>query len=181
MVLPWKTKKTERAISKNPFHQKFYFREKSIVALLLISASLSIFFSAAILYILIDGAILFFQEVSIIDFLTGLKWIPAADAYGVLILVLNTLIIAGVALLIGAPLGIAAAIYLSEFASERVRSIVKPIIELLAGIPSIVFAFFALMFISPFFVDVFGASYFNAISAIIVIGIMIMPIIIKEQ
>ena len=177
----WNRKKSKGAVQKNPFHQRFNFSEKTIVILLFIAASLAIFFSAAILYTLIDGAIPFFQKVSIIDFLTGLTWIPteSVQLFGVLPLVINTLIIAGVALLIGAPLGVAASIYLSEFASDRVRSIVKPIIELLAGIPSIVFAFFALMFISPYFVDNFGASYFNAISAIIVIAIMIMPIIIS--
>ncbi len=181
MAYPWKRRKIKETIQKNPFHQKFNLSEKTIVTLLFIAASLAIFFSAAILYTLIDGAVPFFKEVSIIEFLTGLSWIPTESVrlFGVLPLVINTLIIAGVGLLIGAPLGVAAAIYLSEFASERVRSIVKPIIEILAGIPSIVFAFFALMFISPFFVDNFGASYFNAISAIIVIAIMIMPIIIS--
>jgi len=177
----WNKKKSKGAIQKNPFRLKFNFREKTIVLLLFVAAILAIFFSAAILYTLIDGAIPFFQKVSIINFLTGLEWIPteSVQLFGVLPLIIDTLIIAGVALLIGAPLGVAAAIYLSEFASPRVRSVVKPVIELLAGIPSIVFAFFALMFISPFFVKNFGASYFNAISAIIVIAIMIMPIIIS--
>jgi len=179
MAYIWKRKKSKVAVKKNPFHLKFNFREKTIVALLFLSASIALFFSAAILYTLIDGALPFFHEVNIIDFIFNLTWIPALKEFGVLILVIDTLIIAGVALLIGAPLGVAAAIYLSEFASERARSIVKPVIELLAGIPSIVFAFFALMFISPFFVDTFGASYFNAISAIIVIGIMIIPIVIS--
>jgi len=178
MVHLWKRNKPKGSIQKNPFHLKFNFPEKTIVTLLFISASIAIFFSAAILYTLIDGAIPFFEEINIFDFLFSFTWIPALEKFGVLILVLDTLIIAGFALLIGAPLGVAAAIYLSEFASERARSIVKPIIELLAGIPSIVFGFFALMFISPFFVQM-GASYFNAISAIIVIGIMIMPIIIS--
>ena len=181
MAYLWNNKKFKGAIQKNPFHLKFNYREKTIVLLLFVAASLAIFFSAAILYTLIDGAIPFFEKVSIIDFLTGLVWIPteSVQLFGVLPLIIDTLIIAGVGLLIGAPLGVAAAIYLSEFASPRVRSVVKPVIELLAGIPSIVFAFFALMFISPFFVDNFGAGYFNAISAIIVIAIMIMPIIIS--
>ena len=172
--------KNKKSIShKNPFHLKFNFKEKSIVSLLFISATLAIFFSVAIIYILLEGAIPFFAEVNVIDFLTGWIWVPGIGEYGVLILVGATLIIAGLALLIGAPLGIAAAIYLSEFASERTRSIIKPIIELLAGIPSIVFAFFALRTISPFLVENFGASYFNGLAAIIVIAIMIMPIIIS--
>ena len=175
----WKNKKSKFTNQKNPFRLKFNLKEKSIVTLLFISATLAIFFSIAIIYILLEGAIPFFGEVNIIDFLSGIVWVPGKDQFGVLILVGATLIIAGLALLIGAPLGIAAAIYLSEFASQRTRSIVKPIIELLAGIPSIVFAFFALRTISPFLVEYFGASYFNGLSAIIVIAIMVMPIIIS--
>jgi len=181
MVWHKKKNKSDKKKSENPFHLKFNLREKTIVLLLFITASLAILFSAAIIYTLLDGAIPFFKEISIIDFLTGTKWLPtgSVQAFGVLPLVANTLIIAGSALLIGTPLGVAAAIYLSEFASDRLRVIVKPIIELLAGIPSIVFAFFALMFIRPIFVDNFDAGYFNAISAIIVVAIMIMPIIIS--
>ena len=163
------------------FHLKFNFREKTIVLLLFLSASVAIFFSAAIIYTLIDGSIEFFSEVSIIEFLTGTEWVPTDNVgkFGVFRLLSGTILIAGGAVAIGAPLGVAAAIYLSEFAGNRLRSIVKPIIEILAGIPSIVYGFFALMFISPIFRDVFGASYFNALSAIIVIAIMIMPIIIS--
>ena len=181
MIRLKKKNKSDKKKTENPFRLKFNFKEKTIVLLLFLAASLAIFFSAAILYTLIDGAIPFFEKISIIDFLTGTKWLPTSSvqAFGVLPLVANTLIIAGGALLIGAPLGVAAAIYLSEFASDRLRAIVKPIIELLAGIPSIVFAFFALMFIRPIFVDNFDAGYFNAISAIIVVAIMLMPIIIS--
>jgi phosphate ABC transporter permease subunit PstA/phosphate ABC transporter permease protein PstC len=181
MIRLKKKNKSDKKKSENPFRLKFNFKEKTIVLLLFIAASLAIFFSAAILYTLFDGAIPFFEEISLIDFLTGTKWLPTASvqAFGVLPLVANTLIIAGGALLIGAPLGVAAAIYLSEFASDKLRAILKPIIELLAGIPSIVFAFFALMFIRPIFVDNFDAGYFNAISAIIVVAIMLMPIIIS--
>jgi len=181
MLKFWRKIKNNRTNEGHPFRLKFNLREKSIVFLLFITASLAIFFSAAIIYTLLDGAIPFFSEINIIDFLTGTTWLPTESirAFGVLPLIADTFIIAGGGLLIGAPLGIAAAIYLSEFASPRVRSIVKPIIELLAGIPSIVFGFFALMFVSPFFVDTFGATYFNGISAMIVIAIMIMPIVIS--
>ena len=174
MIRLKKKNKSDKKKTEKPFRLKFNFKEKTIVLLLFLAASLAIFFSAAILYTLIDGAIPFFEKISIIDFLTGTKWLPtgSVQAFGVLPLVANTLIIAGGALLIGAPLGVAAAIYLSEFASDRLRAIVKPIIELLAGIPSIVFAFFALMFIRPIFVDNFDAGYFNAISAIIVVAII---------
>ena len=179
MKISWKKILKKRTNEGHPFHLKFNFREKSIVFLLFISASIAIFFSAAIIYTLLDGAIPFFSEVPIIEFLTGTVWLPTRESFGVIPLVIDTLIIAGGALLIGAPLGIAAAIYLSEFASVRARSMVKPVIEILAGIPSIVFGFFALMFVSPFFVEYFGASYFNGISAMIVISIMIIPIVIS--
>jgi len=173
--------KSNRANEGNPFRLKFNFREKTIVTILFISASLAIFFSAAIIYTLLDGSLEFFTNVNIIDFLIGTQWTPHGQnpLFGILPLLSGTFLIAGGALLIGAPLGIAAALYLSEFASRRLRSFVKPIIEILAGIPSIVFAFFALMFISPFFQSNFGADYFNASSAIIVISIMVMPIIIS--
>jgi phosphate ABC transporter permease subunit PstA/phosphate ABC transporter permease protein PstC len=177
----WKKNKHNKTNEEHPFYLKFNFREKSIVLLLFIAASIAIFFSAAIIYTLLEGAVPFFSEISIIDFLTGMTWIPteSVKAFGVLLLVIDTFIIAGGALLIGAPLGIAAAIYLSEFASPRIRSFIKPIIELLAGVPSIVFGFFALLIISPFFVNTFGANYFNGISAIIVISVMIIPIVIS--
>ncbi len=170
-------KKTDEG---NPFRLKFNFRENLIVLLLFISATIAIFFSAAILYTLWDGAYPFFAEYPLFDFLFGTLWIPFGQnpVYGVLPLVAGTLVIAFGALLIGVPLGVAAAIYLSEFASPRVRNIVKPIIELLAGIPSIVFGLFALLFISPILQENFGYGFFNAGSAIIVIGIMIMPIVI---
>ena len=177
----WGGEKSNKTYEGNPFRLKFNLQEKTIVFLLFLAASIAIFFSAAIIYTLLEGAVPFFSEISIIDFLIGTLWLPTESvrAFGVLPLVADTFIIAGGALLIGAPLGVAAAIYLSEFASPRIRSIVKPIIELLAGIPSIVFGFFALMFVSPFFVDVFGATYFNGISAMIVISIMIIPIVIS--
>ncbi|KYK21085.1 hypothetical protein AYK24_09595 [Thermoplasmatales archaeon SG8-52-4] len=174
-------KKPKLANEGNPFSLKFNFKEKLIVVLLFLSASIAIFFSAAIIYTLFDGSFDFFSEVNIIEFLTGTIWVPTEifRAFGVLPLLSGTVLIAGGALLISIPLGVSAALFLSEFASMRLRSIVKPIIEILAGIPSIVYGFFALMFISPIFRDNFGASYFNAISAIFAVAIMIMPIIIS--
>ena len=144
-----KNLKPNGASEGNPFRLKFNFREKSIVTILFISASLAIFFSAAIIHTLLDGSLEFFSSISIIDFLFGTKWVPHGrdPFFGILPLLSGTFLVAGGALIIGAPLGIAAALYLSEFAGKRLRSFVKPIIEILAGIPSIVFAFFALMFI----------------------------------
>jgi phosphate transport system permease protein len=177
----WKDDKSQLADEENPFRLRFNIRENLIVALLFLSASIAIFFSAAIIYTLAEGSFDFFLEVNIWEFLTGSVWVPTeiARKFGVLPLLSGTVLIAGGSLIIAAPLGVAAALFLSEFAGERLRSFVKPIIEVLAGIPSIVFGFFALMFISPIFRDFFGADYFNAASAIIAISIMIMPIIIS--
>ena len=174
-------KKPKLADEGNPFSLKFNFKENLIVILLFISASIAIFFSAAIIYTLFSGSYDFFSKVNLIEFLTGTIWVPTEifRAFGVLPLLTGTILIAGGALLISIPLGVSAALFLSEFATVRLRSFVKPIIEILAGIPSIVYGFFALMFISPIFRDYFGASYFNAASAIIAVAIMIMPIIIS--
>jgi phosphate ABC transporter permease subunit PstA/phosphate ABC transporter permease protein PstC len=179
----WKINISKKANDKNPFRIKFNLHEKLIVLLLFASASAAVVISAAIIYTLAEGSFSFFTDplVNIFEFLTGDHWVPSGKnpSFGILPLLSGTVLIAGGALLIGAPLGIAAAIFLSEFAGYRLRSIVKPIIEILAGIPSIVYGFFALMFISPIFRDFFGASYFNAASAIIVIAIMILPIVIS--
>ena len=134
-----------------------------------------------IIYSLLDGSAAFFGEVSLVEFLTGTKWVPSEHngKFGVLPLFSGTLLIAGGAILIAGPIGIGGAIYLSEFAPSRLRKVFKPVIEVLAGIPSIVYGFFALMVISPYLRDWFGANYFNAGSAIIVVSVMILPIIIS--
>jgi phosphate ABC transporter permease protein PstC/phosphate ABC transporter permease subunit PstA len=157
--------------------------EKAIVTLLFLAASAAIAFSLAIIYTLMDGSFSFFSNptVDLWEFFTGKQWIPTAGNphFGILPLLAGTLLIAGGAILIATPLGVSAAIFLSEFAGERIRSFAKPIIEILAGIPSIVYGFFALMFISPLMQEYFGANYFNAASAIIVVAIMILPIVIS--
>ena len=165
------------------FERRIRWKENSIVALLFASASVAILFSLAIIYTLADGSFSFFTNplVNIWDFFTGKQWIPTSTNphFGILPLLAGTLLVAGGAIFIATPLGISASIFLSEFAGLRFRSIAKPIIELLAGIPSIVYGFFAFMFISPIFREYFGASYFNAASAIIVVAVMILPIIIS--
>lgn len=178
-----KNKLSKSANEKNPFFLKFNFKEKSILALLFASASIAIVISAAIIYTLLEGSFSFFIDprVNILQFIFGTRWVPNGTnpSFGILPLLSGTALIAGGALLIGAPIGIGSALFLSEFAGKRVRSIAKPIIEVLAGIPSIVYGFFALLVISPVIRDVFGASYFNAASAIIVMSIMILPIIVS--
>ena len=172
-----------RVDEDNPFKSHFNLTEKTITFLLFCSASTAIIISAAIIYTLLEGSLSFFNNplVNILEFLTGSKWVPSGSnpIFGILPLLSGTILIAGGALIIATPLGISAALFLSEFTSVKLRSIIKPIIEILAGIPSIVYGFFALMFISTFFRDNFDASYFNAISAIIVIAVMILPIVIS--
>ena len=175
--------KISQTADENPFRIKFNLREKLIVLLLFASASVAIVISAAIIYTLAEGSVSFFTDpvVNIFDFLFGTQWVPSGinPSFGIIPLLSGTILIAGGALIIGAPLGVAAAIFLSEFAGSKLRAITKPIIEVLAGIPSIVYGFFALMFISPILRDYLDASYFNAASAIIVIAIMLLPIVIS--
>ena len=183
MIKPWKSKSFQKENGENPFKIKFSLKENLILVFLFCSASVAIAVSIAIIYTLAEGSISFFTDplVNILEFITGSRWVPSGNnpSFGMLPLLSGTLLIAGGAILIGAPLGIAAALFLSEFASDRLRSIIKPIIEVLAGIPSIVYGFFALLIISPILRDTFGASYFNAASAIIVIAIMLLPIVIS--
>ncbi|MFO7619092.1 MAG: phosphate ABC transporter permease PstA [Thermoplasmata archaeon] len=150
---------------------------------LFLAASLAIVISAMIIYTLVNGSLDFFSNpaVDIIYFFTGTAWVPngSEPKFGLLALISGTVMIAGGTLLVSGPLGVGSAIYLSEFASPRIRSIAKPIMELLAGIPSIVYGFFALLVISPIIQEYFGASYFNAASAILVMAIMVLPIIIS--
>lgn len=168
---------------KNQFKKKRRLGEKTITALLFLAASFAVVVSAAIIYTLLQGSVNFFADplVNPIEFFTGDRWVPSGGnpRFGILPLLAGTTLIAGGALLIGTPLGVGAALYLSEFAGMRVRALAKPVIELLAGIPSIVYGFFALLYISPIIRDFFGASYFNALSAIIVLAIMILPIVVS--
>lgn len=176
-------KYSKKKDESNPFHVKFNLTEKTISTLLFSAASIAIVVSIAIIYTLLEGSFSFFTspQVDILQFFFGTKWVPNGQtpSFGILPLLSGTLLIAGGTILIGAPIGIGAAIYLSEFASDKVRSAIKPVIEILAGIPSIVYGFFALMFISPIFREYFGADYFNAISAIIVMSVMVLPIILS--
>ncbi|MCU0799174.1 MAG: phosphate ABC transporter permease PstA [Candidatus Thermoplasmatota archaeon] len=167
----------------DPFQKRFRPGEDLVVWFLLAMASLAIVVSATIIYTLVDGSYDFFTDsrVNIFDFFTGSDWMPNGmdPKFGILPLVQGTILIAGGALLIGGPLGIAAAVYLSEFAHRRVRMVAKPVLEILAGIPSIVYGFFALLVISPFLREYFDADYFNAAAAIIVMAVMVLPIIVS--
>ena len=156
------------------------FRERLIEFGLLCSGLIAIFITLAIVYVLVSEAIPFIQYVSIIDFLTDTVWTPnySIKHYGILPLISGTLTTIGIALIVAVPLGTITAIYLSEFASHKVREIIKPILELLVGVPTVVFGYFALMLVTPMLQKIYpDLTTFNMLGPGIVMGIMIVPYI----
>lgn len=156
--------------------------EALIRGFLLICGALSIVTTVGIVLVLGRESMLFFQspEVSLIGFLTGTHWQPAIHQFGIWPLATSTLITSFFALIVSLPLGLSAAIYLSEYASSRARGILKPVLEVLAGIPTVVYGYFALTFMTPLLRAVFGSDtvqIYNMASAGIVMGIMILPLI----
>lgn len=155
-------------------------KEKIIEVILFLAAFSSVATTIAILYILINESALFFRQVPLLDFLTGTKWTPmfTNPKYGILPLLSGTLVSSIVALLVAIPLGTIAAIYLSEFANARVREILKPALELLAAIPTVVYGYFALLYVTPWLQTIFSdLPGFNILSAGLVMGLMILPFI----
>lgn len=154
--------------------------ERFVVALLFLAGAISVAVTVGILWELGTEALLFFREVSIVEFFTTSVWQPQAGSFGIWALILGTLLITVIALLTAIPIGLAAAIYLAEYASPRVRGIVKPVLEILVGIPTVVFGFFAITFMTPALRGIFGESvvgFFNVLSAGIVVGLLIVPLI----
>ena len=153
-------------------------REWIIETLLFLAATSSVLVTLGIVFVLLYESFVFFEHVSIVDFLTDRFWTPlfADPRYGIMPLVTGTLLSTVVALAVAGPLGLTAALYLSEFANPRVREVIKPALELLAGVPTIVYGFFALLFVTPLLQKIIpGLPGFNILSAGIVIGIMIIP------
>lgn len=160
--------------------KKFRLNEFIIEKLLLIFAGITILTTIAIIYSLFKESFVFFREVSIIEFFTSTKWTPTLKPqnFGVLPLLTGTLMIAVGASIISLPLGLGSAIYLSEYAPKKARKIIKPILEILAGIPSIVYGYFALNFITPLLRNILPQTQvFNAASASIAVGIMTLPMV----
>lgn len=154
--------------------------ERGIELLLMLAALSAVLTTVAIVCILLYESYAFFEHVSVWDFLTDTQWTPLfADAhYGILPLVSGTLTISAVALAFAIPVGTIGAIYLSEFASHRVRETVKPVLELLEGVPTIVFGYFALLLVTPLLQKLIpGLPTFNMLGPGIVIGIMVIPYI----
>ncbi len=155
-------------------------KEVLIKNCLLIFASISILTTVGIVFTLMEETIIFFGEVSIIEFFTSTKWTPLLEPqnFGILPLITGTLMIALGSSLVSLPLGLGSAIYLSEYAPKKVRKIIKPMLEVLAGVPSIVYGFFALTVITPFIQSFLPQTeVFNAASASIAVGIMTIPLV----
>ena len=153
-------------------------RDRAVELLLLAAALIAVFTTVAIVVILIRESSAFFNHVSVGDFLTDTMWTPLfADArYGILPLVSGTLTVTFVALMVAIPLGTIIAIYLSEFAGHRLRESVKPILELLGAVPTVVYGYFALLTVTPFLQKfITDLPGFNMLSAGLVIGLMIVP------
>lgn len=154
--------------------------ETIIQALLFFAASISIFTTIGIVASLGIEAFAFFKEVSLIDFFTDTVWQPAIERYGILPLLSATFATSFWAMLLALPLGLLVAIYLSEYAPRRVRNLLKPVLELLAGIPTVVYGYFALNTVTPIIRNLFGqqrVDVYNTLSAGLVMGILILPLI----
>ena len=167
---------SDRLLKRHTRHVK----EKAIEIVLMCAALVSVATTVGIVFILVKESLVFFQHVSFYDFLTDTQWTPLFDDahYGIMVLVSGTLTSSLVALLVAIPLGTIIAIYLSEFAPHKVREVAKPFLELLGGVPTIVYGYFALLVVTPilqmFITDMPG---FSLLSAGLVMGVMIVPYI----
>lgn len=158
-----------------------WFKERIIHIFLFGCAAVSIVTTVGIILVLGRESIAFFSHVSPVEFLTGTEWAPTFERarFGVLPLISGTMLIAAGALIVALPIGLGSAIFMSEYAPSVVRSVLKPTLEVLAGIPSVVYGYFALMFVTPYVLRPLfpRTEIFNAASAAIVVGVMIIPTI----
>lgn len=155
-------------------------KEGLIRSVLFACAAVSVLTTAAFIVVFLFKTIDFFRVVSFAEFFSSTRWAPlsARPSYGIWPLIGGTAVVVSVAMAISLPLGLLSAIYLSEFASERTRRLVKPILEVLAGIPTVVYGYFALLFVTPLLREIFPAiGFWNALSAGFVMGIMILPMV----
>src|SRR3990172_8246879 len=155
-------------------------KERLIEGALFLSALFSVFVTFGIIAVLFFETFGFFKEVSIIDFLTDTQWTPlfAEKHFGILPLFTGTFLTTLIAISVALPVGLISAIYLSEYASERIRTAVKPLLEILAAVPTVVYGYFALLFVTPLLQKVIpDLAGFNALSPGIVMGVMIIPIV----
>ncbi|HKY22189.1 MAG TPA: phosphate ABC transporter permease subunit PstC [Vicinamibacterales bacterium] len=148
--------------------------------MLFVCAAVSVLVTGGIIAVLLFETIAFLREVSIVEFLTGREWTPlfSEKHFGVLPLVAGTALVTGIAMIVALPAGLLAAIYLSEYAPRGLRRIVKPLLEVLAGVPTVVYGYFALLFVTPLLQQFIPTlSGFNALGPGIVMGIMILPLV----
>jgi len=151
-----------------------------IERLLFACAALSVLTTGGIILVLAFETFAFLREVPVLEFLTGTEWTPlfANPQFGVLPLVVGTLLVSAIAMVVALPMGLMSAVYLSEYAPSGVRRIVKPVLEILAGVPTVVYGYFALTFVTPWLQEVFpDLSGFNALSPGLVMGLMILPLV----
>ncbi|MBI4447195.1 MAG: phosphate ABC transporter permease subunit PstC [Acidobacteria bacterium] len=156
-------------------------REKWIQTAFFACAVLSIFTTVGIVAVLIFETVTFFSEVSLVDFLTDREWTPlfADKHFGILPLLSGTLLVTLISMLVALPCGLLTSLYLSEYAPEAVRKIIKPLLEVLAGIPTVVYGYFALLFVTPLLQNIIPIHLagFNSLSPGIVMGMMILPLV----
>lgn len=166
------------SLHKTPSFRRLF--ESTVEFGLFVAANCSVFITLGVLGVLFYQSYLFFQEVSLWDFLTDTQWTPlfANKHFGIWPLLMGTLLTSLIAMLIAWPIGVLAAIYMSEFAGPKQRHLLKPLLEVLSGIPTVVYGYFALVFVTPILQRYIpGVSGFNALSAGIMMGFMITPMI----
>lgn len=170
----------QELIKKNNNNKGKVFADKAVPIVLLLIASVSVLTTIGILFTLLTETVTFFTRVNPMEFLLSKEWAPFSSdpKYGIFSLILGTLKVTAVATVFAVPVGLGTALYLSEYASDKSRRIIKPILEILAGIPTIVYGFFALTFVTPLLRSVFPElGSFNSISPGLVVGVMIIPMI----
>ena len=156
------------------------YKEKMIEFFLKLTALVTILTTIGIIWVLLSESISFFKEVSILEFLTDKQWTPlfARKHFGIMPLISGTILTTIIALCVSLPIGLIIAIYLSEYAHVKIKKTIKPLLEILAAVPTVVYGFFALMVVTPFLQNIIpGLAGFNSLSAGIVMGIMIIPFI----
>ena len=154
--------------------------DRAVQAVLFVAAAIGVLTTAGILFSLATETVVFFQQVSFAQFFGDTRWTPlfSSQRFGIWALVSATILTSAIALAIAVPLGLTSAVYLSEFAAPRTRDTLKPMLEVLAGVPTVVYGFFALTFITPIFQSFIpGLQTFNSISAGLIMGIMIVPLV----
>jgi phosphate transport system permease protein len=174
---------TDTSISlKSELRKRARWGESLIEFFLFFCGAVSILTTAGIVFVLGKESLLFFgnDEVSLRKFFTGTEWQPAIGKFGIWPLLNSTFMVSTIAMLVALPLGLAVAIFLSEYASSRTRGVIKPVLEVLAGIPTVVYGYFALTFMTPILRSIFGediVQIYNTAAAGIVIGILVLPLV----